>query len=66
MAYLNARGNVNVGFLSPDFNTLVSFALDDVSPATDAFDLKMVDGRPVVFSASATGYAAHGLCVAIQ
>ena len=66
MTYIDARGTLVVGFLSQDLNTLVSFALDDVTPAADAYDLKIVDGQAVVFSASASGYAAHGLCVAFQ
>ena len=65
VSYIDARNTVVVGFLAPDFNTLVSLALD-VSPAADAYELKIVDGQPVVYSAGATGYAAHGICLAHQ
>ena len=66
MTYIDARGNVVVGFLAPNLDTLVSFALEDVSPNPDAYDLKIVGGQPWVFSADATGFAAHALCLAHQ
>ena len=63
MTYIDARGGVAVGYLSEDFGTLVSLALEDVTPSADAYDLKIVNGQPMVFSASSRGYAAHTICL---
>jgi hypothetical protein len=63
MSYIDARGGIAVGFLT-DEGQLISMALEDTAPSADGYDLKLVDGQPVVYSAGPTGYAAHTMCIA--
>ena len=66
MTYIDARGDVVVGYLTADNSSLISMALEDVSPQADAYELTIVDGQPMVFSADANGYAAHAICLTHQ
>jgi len=61
VSYIDVRGQVVVGFLDENLhpNTL---ALPDPSPATDGYELVMIDGAPWVITLTTNGYAAHQMC----
>ena len=62
LSYLDAHGQVVVGFLGPD-GKLVGRVLDE-SPSNGAYELAMINGAPWMVTANATGYYAYEMCVA--
>ncbi len=66
VSYLDARGDVAVGFLDR-FDHLVSTELAGIHPRSQAYDLVLVDGAPWVVAVDAdNGFTAHELCVVPQ
>jgi hypothetical protein len=66
VSYLDARGDVAVGFLDR-FDHLISTELAGIRPQARAYDLVLIDGAPWVVAVDAdNGFTAHELCVVPQ
>lgn len=65
ISYLDARGDIIVGFLDEHRN-IVSMSLAGPKPEQGAYELVMVDGNPWVFSLGDAGYSAYRMCVDAQ
>lgn len=61
VSYLDARGDVIVGFLDEDRHP-VTMSLGGPQPIDAAYDLVMIDGAPTIFTLEDTGYSAYRLC----
>jgi hypothetical protein len=62
VSYLDARGQVSVGFLDEN-NHLISTALPGVQPVRQAYELVMIGASPWVIALDGSGYSAHELCI---
>lgn len=62
VTYLDARGDIVIGFLDANRHP-VTMSLNDPRPERNAYELTLVDGEPWVFSIDSTGYNAYRLCV---
>lgn len=62
ISYLDARGDVVVGFLD-ERNHPVTMSLGAPQPERAAYELVMIDGAPTVFSVDDKGYTAYSMCV---
>ncbi|HTL36198.1 MAG TPA: hypothetical protein VL326_23865 [Kofleriaceae bacterium] len=65
ISYLDARGDVIVGFMDADRH-LVTMSLGGPHPYDSAYQLAMVEGAPWVFALDDTGYTGHRLCIDAQ
>ena len=65
VSYLDARGDILVGFLDAQRN-IVTTSLAGPKPEQGAYELVLVDGNPWVFSLGDAGYSAYRLCVEAQ
>ena len=65
VSYLDARGDILVGFLDGD-RKLVTMSLAGPRPDDQAYELLLVDGNPWVFALGNEGYTAHRMCVEPQ
>ncbi|MDB4958021.1 MAG: hypothetical protein JWO36_5590 [Myxococcales bacterium] len=63
ISYIDARGDLVVGFLDEETGHVVSMGLAGTSPKQGAYELAMVDGFPWAFSLDTSGYSAQRLCV---
>lgn len=62
VSYLDARGDVVVGFLDKDLHPR-TLSLGAPKPERAAYEFVMIDGRPTIFSVEDTGYTAYSMCV---
>ena len=65
VSYLDARGDIIVGFLDADRKP-VTMSLAHPKPEVGAYEMVLVDGSPWVFALGAEGYTAHRMCVDAQ
>lgn len=62
LSYLDARGDVIVGFLD-DHHKAITMSLGAPQPERSAYELVMLNGSPTVFSLDNNGYTAYTMCV---
>jgi hypothetical protein len=62
VSYLDARGDIVVGFLDENHNP-VTMSLGAAKPDRLGYELVEVEGSPWVFSLDADGYSAYRMCV---
>lgn len=62
VSYLDARGDIVVGFLNEN-NNPVTMSLGAAKPDRLGYELVEIDGSPWVFSIDADGYSGYRMCV---
>ena len=63
ISYLNARGEVTVGYLDDDRH-IVSMGLTGVQPMAQAYDLAVIDGAVWVYALDGiSGYTGTQMCL---
>jgi hypothetical protein len=62
VSYLDARGDIIVGFLDENHNP-VTMSLGAAKPDRLGYELVNVEGSPWIFSIDADGYSAYRMCV---
>jgi hypothetical protein len=65
VSYLDARGDIVVGFLDAN-NAPVTLSLGAPKPDRLAYELVNIEGSPWIFSIDSTGYSAYRMCVEAQ
>ena len=62
ISYLDARGDVVVGFLD-EHNKPITMSLGAPQPERAGYELVMLDGAPTIFAVDEKGYTAYSMCV---
>jgi hypothetical protein len=65
VSYLDARGDIVVGFLDENHNP-VTMSLGAAKPDRLGYELVEIEGAPWIFSIDADGYSAYRMCVEAQ